>query len=101
MATGVSHALGGMVYKTFTAPQSQVKKATHGALGRMQVKVVKTEREGSSETINARAGDRDDVVPAPGEDLHERRADPAGRAGDGDPLPVRLHRRSFRSVSPP
>ena len=63
MATGVSHTLGGMVYKTFTASQSQVKRATHGALGRMQVKVVKTERDGSSETINAKAGDRDiDIV---------------------------------------
>ena len=63
MATGVSHTLGGMVYKTFTAPQSQVKKATHGALGRMQVKVVKSERDGSSETILAKAGDRDiDIV---------------------------------------
>jgi hypothetical protein len=59
MATGVGHTLGGMVYKTFTAPQAQVKKAAQGALGRMQVKVVKTEREGSTETITAKAGDRD------------------------------------------
>ena len=59
MATGVSHTLGGMVYKTFTASQSQVKKATTGALGRMQVKVVKSEREGANETITAKAGDRD------------------------------------------
>lgn len=59
MATGVSHTLGGMVYKTFTAPQATVKKATYGAMGRMQVKVVKTKREGSTEVILARAGDRD------------------------------------------
>ena len=59
MATGVSHTLGGMVYKTFTASQAQVKKAATGALGRMQVKVVKSEREGSTETIAAKAGDRD------------------------------------------
>ena len=52
-----------MVYKTFTAPQSQVKRAAQGALGRMQVKVVKTERDGSTETIHAKAGDRDiDIV---------------------------------------
>jgi hypothetical protein len=63
MGTGVGHHLGGMVYKTFTAPQAQVKRAAQGALGRMQVKVVKSEREGSTETILAKAGDRDiDVV---------------------------------------
>ena len=59
MATGVSHTLGGMVYKTFTASQAQVKRAATGALGRMQVKVVKSEREGSTETVLAKAGDRD------------------------------------------
>lgn len=59
MATGVGHTLGGMVYKTFTAPQGQVRRAAQGALGRMQVKVVKTDREGSTETILAKAGDRD------------------------------------------
>jgi len=59
MGTGVGHHLGGMVYKTFTASQAQVKKAATGALGRMQVKVVKSEREGTTETIAAKAGDRD------------------------------------------
>lgn len=63
MATGVGHTLGGIVYKTFTAPQAQVKRAAQGALGRMQVKVVKTERNGTTETIHAKAGDRDiDIV---------------------------------------
>ena len=63
MGTGVGHHLGGMVYKTFTAPQAQVKRAAQGALGRMQVKVVKSERSGSTETISAKAGDRDiDIV---------------------------------------
>lgn len=59
MATGVSHTLGGMVYKTFTASHAQVKKATYGAMARMQVKVVEAKREGSIERILARAGDRD------------------------------------------
>src|SRR5258707_9754878 len=59
MATGVSHTLSGMVYKTFTAPQAQVKRASLGALGRMQIKVVNTKREGSTETIHAKATDRD------------------------------------------
>lgn len=59
MATGVSHTLGGIVYKTFTAPQDHVKKATVTALNRMQIKVVNAKRTGSSEVITAKAGDRD------------------------------------------
>ncbi|MDQ3027808.1 MAG: DUF3568 domain-containing protein [Pseudomonadota bacterium] len=59
MATGVGHTLGGMVYKTFTTPQAQVKRATLGALQRMQVKVVKSERKGSTELIIGKAGDRE------------------------------------------
>lgn len=59
MATGVGHTLGGMVYKTFTTPQAQVKRATLGALQRMQVKVVKSERNGSTEVIIGKAGDRE------------------------------------------
>lgn len=59
MATGVSHTLGGIVYKTFSLPQAQVKKATLAALARMQVKVLKTTRDGSKEIITAKAGDRD------------------------------------------
>ena len=59
MATGVSHTLSGMVYKTFTTPQAQVKRAASGALGRMQIKVVSTKRNGSTETIMAKAGDRE------------------------------------------
>jgi hypothetical protein len=59
MATGVSHTLSGMVYKTFTTPQAQVKRATLGALHRMQVKVVEAKRDGSTERLKAKAGDRD------------------------------------------
>jgi Protein of unknown function (DUF3568) len=58
MAAGVSHTLSGMVYKTFTTPQAQVKRATLGALGRMQIKVVQSKRDGSTETIRAKASDR-------------------------------------------
>ena len=60
MATGVSHTLSGMVYKTFTTPQAQVEKATYGALNRMQVKVVNAKRDGSNKMILAKAGDRDE-----------------------------------------
>lgn len=59
MATGVGHTLGGMVYKTFTTPQAQVKRATLGALSRMQIKVVGSRRDGSTEMIVAKAGDRE------------------------------------------
>jgi hypothetical protein len=59
MATGVSHALGGMVYKTFTTPQANVKKATLGALNRMQIQVVESKRNGSTDVIKAKAVDRE------------------------------------------
>ena len=59
MATGVSHTLSGMVYKTFTTPQERVEKATYTALNRMQVKVVQSKKNGSARTIMAKAGDRD------------------------------------------
>jgi hypothetical protein len=59
MATGVGHTLSGMVYKTFTTPQAQVKRATLGALNRMQIKVVESKREGTTEMIRAKASDRD------------------------------------------
>jgi hypothetical protein len=62
MATGVSHTLSGIVYKTFTTPQAQVKKATMGAMNRMQIKVVEAKRDKSTEVIKAKAGDRDIVV---------------------------------------
>ena len=58
MATGVSHTLGGIVYKTFSAPRAQVKHATLMALNRMQIKVTETTKKGDSEIVVARAGDR-------------------------------------------
>ena len=59
MSTGVSHQLGGIVYKTFTNSQAQVKKATLGAFSRMQIKVVEVKRSGTTEVILGKAGDRD------------------------------------------
>ena len=59
MATGVGHTLGGMVYKTFTTPQAQVKRATLTALNRMQIKVVQSKRDGGTEFITAKAADRE------------------------------------------
>jgi len=59
MGAGLGHTLGGMVYKTFTTPQANVKKATYGALNRMQIKVVEAKRTGSTELITAKAADRE------------------------------------------
>ena len=58
MATGVSHTLGGIVYKTFAAPQAKVRRSTVAALGRMQIKVVEAKQDGTKEVITARASDR-------------------------------------------
>ena len=59
LSTGVSHTLGGIVYKTFAAPQSKVRRSTVAALGRMQTKIVETKRDGIKEVITARASDRE------------------------------------------
>jgi hypothetical protein len=59
MASGVSHTLSGIVYKTFSAPQSSVEAATRSALHRMQIKVLDSKRDGTTRTIKAKAGDRD------------------------------------------
>ena len=59
MATGVSHMLGGIVYKTFAAPQSKVQHATIAALRKMQIKVTETKRDDNKQLITARAADRD------------------------------------------
>ena len=59
MATGVSHTLGGIVYKTFAAPHAKVHNATVAALRKMQIKVTDTKREDNKELIMARAADRE------------------------------------------
>jgi len=59
LSTGVSHTLGGIVYKTFAAPQAKVRRSTVAALGRMQIKIVEAKRDGNKEVITARASDRE------------------------------------------
>jgi hypothetical protein len=59
MATGVSHTLGGIVYKTFAAPEPKVRRSTMAALARMQIKIVDTKRDGNKEVIKAKATDRE------------------------------------------
>lgn len=62
MPTGVSHTLGGIVYKTFSAPDTKVQRSTMTALGNMQIKVVERTRDGNKELIKARAADRDIAI---------------------------------------
>jgi hypothetical protein len=58
-STGVSHALGGITYRTFTVPLPKVKNATMAALGRMKIKVDGASRIDNGEVIKAKAADRD------------------------------------------
>lgn len=57
-STGVQHSLNGVTYRTFTAPSAKVKSATLVALGRMAIKVDKTNKQGSDDIIVAKAADR-------------------------------------------
>jgi hypothetical protein len=59
-SVGISHALGGIIYKTFTAPQKTVETASIRALKDMGIDVVETRVDENGETtIQAKARDRD------------------------------------------
>ncbi len=58
-ATGVSHTMSGMVYRTFTAPLATVRSAALAALHRMQIKVQSTAKVAGGEEIKAKSADRD------------------------------------------
>jgi hypothetical protein len=53
-----SHHLGGMAYRTFTAPIPKVRSAVFTALKRMEIKVDRTEKTDLGERVIARASDR-------------------------------------------
>jgi hypothetical protein len=56
----VSHTLGGINYKTFTAPSASVREASLAALQRMGIKVSGTSKGANgSQVITATAVDRD------------------------------------------
>ena len=57
-AAGVSHTLGGIVYKTFSEPMPKVKQATLTALKRMAIKVESIEKTNEGEMIQSRAANR-------------------------------------------
>jgi hypothetical protein len=58
-ATGVQHTLGGMAYKTFTAPLPEIRKAVVVTLKRMDITVGSTQKIELGESITARAADRE------------------------------------------
>lgn len=58
-AAGVTHTMGGVTYRTFTAPMPQVRGATMTALNRMGIKVESTSKEASGQLIKASASGRD------------------------------------------
>jgi len=58
-AAGVNHALGGIVYKTFSEPLPKVNQGALAALKRMDIKVESvSKQQGGAETIMASANER-------------------------------------------
>jgi Protein of unknown function (DUF3568) len=57
-STGLTHTASSISYRTFTAPETQVRQATLIALERMGVKVEGTSRSQATETIRASMADR-------------------------------------------
>lgn len=53
-----THQIGGLTYRTFTAPLPRIRKASLLALKHMGIKVESTEKTDSGELIKAKAADR-------------------------------------------
>jgi hypothetical protein len=58
-STAVSHSLGGVTYRTFTAPAARVRSASLAALNRMGIKLAGTEKTQGNEVLRATAHDRE------------------------------------------
>jgi len=58
-SAGVAHGLGGVTYRTFTAPMPKVRGATMTALNKMGIKVNSVSKVEGTEVIKAAANDRD------------------------------------------
>jgi hypothetical protein len=58
-SAGVAHGLGGVTYRTFTAPMPKVRSATMTALNKMGIKVNSTTKVEGTEVIKAAAADRE------------------------------------------
>lgn len=61
-ATGVSHTLNGIAYRTFTLPANNVRSGVIAAMTRMSFKVKSSKKEGTTETLFATAKDRDITI---------------------------------------
>jgi Protein of unknown function (DUF3568) len=57
-SAGLTHTASSISYRTFTASDQQVRQATLMALGKMGVKVDKSEKKENTETIRASVADR-------------------------------------------
>ena len=57
-ATGVQHTLGGITYRTFTAPLPRVRAAAISGLNQMGIKVAGREKTNGGEVLKAAAADR-------------------------------------------
>lgn len=58
-AAGVQHTMGGITYRTFTAPLPQVRGAAVASLNRMGIKVDSHDKSKAGEVIKATANGRD------------------------------------------
>jgi hypothetical protein len=58
-SAGINHELGGIAYKTFTAPPADVHAATRMALKTMGIPVEKDEASSANRSLTAHANDRD------------------------------------------
>lgn len=58
-SAGITHTMGGITYRTFTAPLPKVKSATMVALNRMGINGVKSSKEEGNELIMAKASGRE------------------------------------------
>ena len=58
-STAVNHTLGGMTYRTFTAPLPRVRSASVSALNRMGIRVASSAKSEGNEVLKASAKDRE------------------------------------------
>lgn len=58
-SAGVAHTMGGITYRTFTAPMPKVKNATMTALDRMGIKVASSSNAEGSQVIKGNAAGRE------------------------------------------
>jgi hypothetical protein len=56
---GMSHAMNGVTYRTFTAPMANVRVAALQALGEMDIRLESSAKQGASEYIKAASSDRE------------------------------------------